>query len=333
MLQSHFDSQGLHLFNQDVCDIYTQWDAPTVIISDGPYGIGGYKGDPLSHQALPQFYEPHIAIWSQMAMPFTTLWFWNTEIGWATVHPLLEKYGWEYRTCNVWNKGMAHIAGNTNTQVIRKLPVVTEVCVHYVRKVEIPVYHQIMTLQQWLRYEWERTGIPIGKTNAVCGVKNAATRKYFTKDHLWYFPPVEAFEKLVAYANTYGITDERPFFSLDGIKPLSGQEWEQMRAKFYCPIGITNVWNEPPLAGKERLKNGSKAVHLNQKPLKIIRNLIQMSSDENDIIWEPFGGLFTGAVASHELKRRYFGAEIDEQIYQLGLERLQTHLSQLPLFE
>ncbi|PJF29522.1 MAG: hypothetical protein CUN52_07950 [Phototrophicales bacterium] len=94
-----------------------------------------------------------------------------------------------------------------------------------------------------------------------------------------------------------------------------------------------NVWNEPPLAGKERLKNGTKAVHLNQKPLKIIRNLIQMSSDENDVIWEPFGGLFTGAVASHELKRRYFGAEIDEQIYQLGLERLQVHLSQLPLFE
>ncbi|HRF94350.1 MAG TPA: hypothetical protein PLZ51_04110, partial [Aggregatilineales bacterium] len=114
-----FDTHAIRLFNADSLNVYQSWDIPTVIISDGPYGIGGYKGDPITHQELPSFYEPHIALWSQIAKPFTTLWFWNTEIGWATIHPLLEKYGWEYRECCIWNKGMAHIAGNTNTQVIR----------------------------------------------------------------------------------------------------------------------------------------------------------------------------------------------------------------------
>src|SRR6266478_5760109 len=54
-------------------------------------------------------------------------------VGWATVLPLLVKHGWEYRCCNLWDKGMSHVAGNANTQTLRKFPVVTEVCVHYVK--------------------------------------------------------------------------------------------------------------------------------------------------------------------------------------------------------
>ena len=36
----------------------------------------------------------------------------------------------------------------------------------------------------------------MSETNVASGVKNAASRKYFTPDHLWYFPPAEAFEKI-----------------------------------------------------------------------------------------------------------------------------------------
>ena len=42
--------------------------------------------------------------------------------------------GWEYRCCHIWDKGIAHIAGNANTKTLRKFPVVTEVCVQYVKK-------------------------------------------------------------------------------------------------------------------------------------------------------------------------------------------------------
>ena len=42
----------------------------------------------------------------------TTLWFWNTELGWATVHPLLVAQGWDYVQAVTWDKGVAHIAGN-----------------------------------------------------------------------------------------------------------------------------------------------------------------------------------------------------------------------------
>lgn len=124
----------LHLFCGDALNLYDGWETPTVIISDGPYGVNGFPGDLVSPAGLDKWYEPHIKKWSDIATPLTTLWFWNTEVGWATVHPMLEKYGWTYISCCVWDKGMSHVAGNTNTKTIRHLPIVTEVCVQYAKK-------------------------------------------------------------------------------------------------------------------------------------------------------------------------------------------------------
>ncbi len=242
-----------------------------MIVSDGAYGVSGFEGDPPTYRRLPQWYEPHIRAWSRAATPETTLWFWNTEIGWATVHPVLAQAGWEYRNCHIWNKGLGHIAGNCNSQTLRKFPVVTEVCVQYVREVRFETPAGSLRMQEWLRHEWERTGLPLSSTNAACGVRNAATRKYFTSDHMWYFPPAEAFERLAAYANKHGKAEGMPYFSRDGQRPISGDEWLRMRAKFYCEHGVMNVWDEPAMHGEERLKDRqNRCVHLNQKPLSLL---------------------------------------------------------------
>ena len=63
--------------------LYASWPAPTTIIVDGPYGVGGFPGDPPTPHELGAWYAPHAAEWAQHAMPETTLWFWGTEVGWA----------------------------------------------------------------------------------------------------------------------------------------------------------------------------------------------------------------------------------------------------------
>lgn len=313
------------IYNADVCELYISWDRPIVIICDGPYGVSGFAGDPPTPEALPLWYEPHIEAWSQKATPLTTLWFWNTEIGWANVHPVLVKHGWRYVNCHVWDKGIGHIAGNSNTKTLRKFPVVTEVCVQYVKKARFEVGERWLTMQEWLRYEWERTGLPLYKANEACGVKNAATRKYLTKDHLWYYPPPEAFEQMVIYANEHGDPEGQPYFSLDNQSLMTAAQWKNMRSKFACEVGVTNVWSEPPVRGSERLKKRYKCVHLNQKPLKLFELIIRVSSDVGDLVWEPFGGLCTGAVAAHRLGRKSLSAEIDSEFYQLAMKRLESY--------
>lgn len=315
-------SHTVHIFNADSISLYEKWESPVVIISDGPYGISGFKGDLNTPIGLDLWYEPHVEMWSKIATPQTTLWFWNTEIGWATVHPILEKYGWEFKTCNVWDKGMSHVAGNTNTKTLTHLPVVTEVCVQYVKRPSFKFKGKDVTMKEWLRLEWARTGLPFSRTNVACQVVDAATRKYFTKCHLWYMPPSEMFEKIATYANENGNPNGRPYFSVDGINPLTKEDWDKMKAKFHCPMGITNVWQSNQLRGSERIKKGLKAVHLNQKPLSIISNLIEMTSDKGDVIWDPFGGLFTTAIACIDLDRICYTSEINPEVYNVAEERL-----------
>lgn len=321
-----FSADKVHLFNANAIELYKDWESPTVIISDGPYGVSGFPGDLHSHHGLDAWYEPHIKAWSERATPLTTLWFWNTEVGWATVHPILEKYGWTYVSCCVWDKGMSHVAGNTNTKTIRHLPIVTELCVQYVKKPVFCVDDSEMSMKDWLRYEWGRTGLPFSKTNEACGVKNAATRKYFTKCHLWYMPPAEAFGKIAAYANEHGKPEGRPYFSLDGVNPITEEEWSKLRSKFYCPIGVTNVWQTPQLRNGERLKIDQKAIHLNQKPLELIKRTIEMTSDIGDVVWDPFAGLCTTAIASHDLGRASYCAEVSEEVYDIAIARFKSLL-------
>lgn len=308
----------------DVLGHYDAWPSPTVIVSDGAYGVAGFPGDPPTHEGLAAWYAPHVAAWSRRAAPSTTLWFWSTEVGWATVHGLLASNGWDYRSCHVWNKGLAHIAGNANTRTLRKFPVVTEVCAQYVRDVRVPAGGERLTLKAWLRREWERSGLPLCLTNEACGVKNAATRKYFTQCHLWYFPPADAFERIAQYANARGRPEGRPYFSFDGLRPLSGEEWSRLRAKFHCEVGITNVWDEPAVRGAERFKEGGyRAIHANQKPLRLLDRIIRASSDPGDVVWEPFGGLCSVAVAAQRAGRVCYSAEVLPVFYDLARRRLE----------
>jgi site-specific DNA-methyltransferase (adenine-specific) len=300
-------------------------------VCDGPYGVNGFPGDPWQAQTLADWYRPHVEAWSRRSTGLTTLWFWGTELGWANVHPVLEANGWEYRCCNVWDKGLGHVAGNANTQTLRKFPVVTEVCVHYVRRVTFRAGGRDMSLQQWLRHEWLRTGLPLSETNRACAVLNAATRKYFTQGPLWYYPPVEAFEKFCAHANQHGRPEGRPYFSGDGRWPLTGPEWSRLRAKFRCAVGVTNVWRLPQVSGAERVqgeRTGMRykfsSLHGSQKPLSLIGLTVRACTDPGDVVWEPFGGLCPAAVCSLQENRLCHSAEIVPEFYAAARRRLAT---------
>lgn len=312
--------------------LYDRWPSPMCIIVDGPYGVGGFPGDHPTHRTLADWYRPHIETWTRCSTPQTTLWFWGTEVGWASVHPVFAQNDWEYRACNVWDKGMSHVAGNSNTQTLRKFPVVTEVCVQYTKAARFAVDGEKVSMQQWLRHEWRRTGLPFRLANDACEVQNAATRKYLSPDHLWYYPPPEAFEKLARYANQHGKREGCPYFSIDHEKPISAVEWSMLRSKFRCEFGITNVWRESQVGGSERIqgeRNGMRykfaSLHGSQKPRKFIDLIVRVCTDEGDVVWEPFGGLCPGAIASYDLKRKYYGAEIVPEFYYAATERLARH--------
>lgn len=329
-------AQAAYLLHRgDALRAYRGWPAPAAIISDGAYGVRGFHGDTIGVDDLTDWYRPHVAAWSERSAPATTLWFWNTEVGWATVHPLLDQAGWEYVQAITWDKGIAHIAGNVNGKTIRRFPVVTEICVFYQRRFEVNGPDGLLPVQQWMRREWQRSGLPLTRANDACGVSNAATRKYLTKDWLWYWPSGAMIERLAAYANEHGAKSGWPYYSLDGRSQVTAKEWDALRYRWRHAHGQTNVWQLAPLHGVERIKGTMRraaprvynpsnvsAAHLNQKPLRFMRRILDAVTEEGDVIWEPFGGLASASVAAVETGRFPCVAEIDHDFAEIAAQRL-----------
>lgn len=316
-------------YHGDAIDVYGEWDRPDLIVSDGAYGVRGFDGDPPDPHRLPDWYAPHVRAWSERARSSSSLWFWNTEVGWASVHPLLESEGWDYVQTVVWDKGLSHVAGNVNGNTIRQFPVVTEVSVLYRRRIELPdADGNLVPVREWLRSEWERSGLPLYRANEACGVRNAASRKYLARDWRWYWPPGSMVERMASFASEHGRETDRPYFSIDGSDPVTADGWDALRPVWNHRNGLTNVWSRPPLHGSERMRESgprsrAKSVHLNQKPLDLIRRQVEAVTSIGGVVWEPFGGLATASVAAVQSGRFPYMAETDERFFETAVARLE----------
>jgi site-specific DNA-methyltransferase (adenine-specific) len=60
--------------------------------------------------------------------------------------------------------------------------------------------------------------------------------------------------------------------------------------------------------------------------------IIEAATDPGDVVWEPFGGLFSATTAAMKLGRRAFACEIDPTYYQYGIDRLIQEARQPTLF-
>lgn len=70
------------------------------------------------------------------------------------------------------------------------------------------------------------------------------------------------------------------------------------------------------------IKDKNNYEHPTIKPLEPIKNFIINSSDEGDIVFDPFLGSGTTAVACKELNRKYIGFEISEKYCKIANDRL-----------
>jgi len=79
---------------------------------------------------------------------------------------------------------------------------------------------------------------------------------------------------------------------------------------------MRNVFTFPICQGDERTE------HPTQKPLKLIEKLLNIHSNKNDVVLDPFLGSGTTAVACKLLNRNYIGIEISEKYCDIARRRL-----------
>ena len=95
-----------------------------------------------------------------------------------------------------------------------------------------------------------------------------------------------------------------------------GHKWNfgnqrDMHNFFECPICMA----------PERLKSPK---HPTQKPLKLLKHLISIASEEDDIVLDPFMGVGSTGVAALDLGRQFIGIEIEKEYFEAAEKRLEN---------
>lgn len=75
--------------------------------------------------------------------------------------------------------------------------------------------------------------------------------------------------------------------------------------------------------GNERIKDANgKNLHPTQKPVSILKRIINIASNENDVVLDCFNGVASTGEAALSVGRRYLGIEIDKNYFEASQQRL-----------
>ncbi len=97
------------------------------------------------------------------------------------------------------------------------------------------------------------------------------------------------------------------------------------------PFGplVSDVWTDI-----HRIKHNTKRdPHPCQLPIHLMDRIILMTTDEGDIVLDPFSGTGTTAISAKRLGRKYIGFEIDEKYVEISQQKLERTKSNYKLGE
>ncbi len=83
---------------------------------------------------------------------------------------------------------------------------------------------------------------------------------------------------------------------------------------------VSSVWRIPAVPKVEKLYG----YHPTQKPLRLLRRTLLASTREGELVFDPFTGSGTTAVAAKELNRAFVGAELEEEFAKLAVRRIRA---------
>lgn len=99
----------------------------------------------------------------------------------------------------------------------------------------------------------------------------------------------------------------------------NNKDWQDDGEGAYRMTCPSNIWFDITVPFWSMVENTD---HPTQKSEKLYAKLILASSNKDDIVYEPFAGVFTGCVTAQKLERNWFGVEYENEYCLLGQKRL-----------
>ena len=161
-------------------------------------------------------------------------------------------------------------------------------------------------LRAYLAGEWKRAGMSKIDANTACGFSptlgGMAARHYFSRSQ-WCLPTEQHYHALQQYANNHNHGGE-----------YLRREYEDLRYTFNNPGKVSSVWQFPPAA-----RNG----HPTPKPIALLKRILEATSNEGDLVFDPMAGSGQMALACLETGRDCVAIEIEKKWYELGQARIE----------
>ena len=209
----------------------------------------------------------------------------------ALLVPYFEDLGLELRQQIILDKGMRAVSGRA-TKKYKIFPNVTESILFIVKDNK-------KFVKPFLKNRQVALGLKAKQINEALGVKSNGGGMwsiYTGKNVCEQFPTEELWTKLSVILGF-----DCPY--------------KKVAQTFNPQMGYTDVWRDIDFYKEKHL-------HPTQKPLKLIRRLIEASSNIGDVVLDPFFGSGSTLVGCIQLNRHYIGIELDEEYYKIGMQRI-----------
>ncbi len=198
--------------------------------------------------------------------------------------PILEKYGFQFKQSITIDKGIRSIGGRkTTTYTI--FPNTTEHLLYFVKD----NYHNIKKYLKMKQKKMGKTSLEIN-TQLGCKTNGGGMWSIYTGNNVCKQIPTEFYWNKLQDILQFNIP------------------YDDVKFTFNIEMGLTDVWSDINFYEENR-------IHPTQKPQKLLDRIIKASSNEGDLILDPFLGSGNTIKSCIKLKRNYIGMEMSAEYF------------------
>jgi DNA modification methylase len=293
--------------------------------NDPPYGMKkeneGVLNDNLNFNDLLDFNRDWIAVQFMHIKENGSWYCWGIDeplmdIYSNIIKPYVSQNKATFRNLLTWNKGFGQ--GQT-TESFRMFPIADEKCLFVMLGVQgfndsaENYYEGWDSIRDYFIGEKNKLGWNISKIIEITGKSSAS--HYFAKSQ-WFFPTRDHYDSMKKEANGKAFLKE-----YDEIK----KEYDEIKKEFYSTRAyfnnthdnMNNVWNF-----ERHKKTGIEGGHATPKPIPLCERAIKSSCPDGGLVLDFFLGSGSTMVASHQLKRKCYGMELDPKYCQVIIDRM-----------
>lgn len=164
---------------------------------------------------------------------------------------------------------------------------------------------------------------------------------FLIQEVVWHYGAGVASRKSLSPRNEkilwYVKNEQNYIFNLDSIRdPNVKYPNQKKNGKLKVnPLGKnpSDVWDIPKVTSGRNRQSAERTKHPAQTPIELFKRIILASSNEGDLILDPFVGSGTACVAAKATNRKSIGFDINSEYLDIAIKRLsEEHVVQQVLF-